>query len=269
MQRIWPIALRIQILTTSIILSLVVVWRLDSFSQLLGPTMLALGLWVIFGAAQLSRGAKSAGEGSLESWTISPNSGFWVVPAAAAFAGPAGVSIAVLANVVSTIQVSVWVYFLRRDAPTPQRRSTSWVDQSPILASIAGFLIHLVAKAPASTASVLTIAGPLLAFSGAALFAGSALHPHNRGEANDARAARRWMWLSAIRVAYYLLVFALASRKDLEIVAVLTGFSAPSFMPVQLSVLYGYRNAVVMCAVRWGWIFVPVGLGIAAALRYG
>ena len=269
MQRVWPVALRVQILTTSIILSLVVVWRLDSFSQLVGPAMLALGLWVIFGAVQLSRGAKSAGEGSLESWTISPNSGFWVVPAAAAFAGPAGVSIAVLANVVSTIQVSVWVYLLRRDAPNPQRRSTSWVDQSSILASILGFIIHLVAKAPASTASVLTIAGPLLAFSGAALFAGSAMHPHNRADKSDISATRRWIWLSAIRVGYYLLVFTFASRKALEIVAVLTGFSAPSFMPVQLSVLYGYRNSVVMCALRWGWIFVPIGLGFAAVLRYG
>ena len=267
-QRLWPIALRVQILTTSIVLSMVVVWRLDSFGQLLGPVVLACGLWVIFGAAQLSRGSRSGGEAALESWTISPNSGFWVVPAASAFAGSAGVSIAVLANVVCTVQVSLWIYMLRRDAPHPQRRSTSWVDQSPILASVAGLLIHLIVKAPPVTGSVLTFAGPLLAFSGAALFAGSVLHPQNRAAPIDVGAYRRWAWLSVVRVGYYLVVFAFATNKALEIVAVLTGLSAPSFLPVQLSVLYGYRNAMVLAAVRWTWLFAPFGLGVAAFLHY-
>jgi hypothetical protein len=109
----------------------------------------------------------------------------------------------------------------------------------------------------------------MLAFSGAALFAGSAMHPHNRAGKIDAGSYWRWGWLSAVRVGYYLVVFAFTSRKALEIVAVLTGFSAPSFMPVQLSVLYGYRNAVVRTAVVWGWTLAPVGLGFAALLHYG
>ena len=237
-------------------------------SQLVGPLLLALGLWVVFAAVYVSRGSQSAGESALESWTISPNSGFWVVPAAAAFAGSSGVSIAVLANVVSTAQVGVWIYLLRRDAPQPQRRSTSWVDQSSLLASLAGLLLHLVAKAPAATTDVLTYAGPMLAFSGAALFAGSALHPVNVGRERDIAAVHRWAWLSAVRMGYYLAVFALATRKALAIDAVLTGFSAPSFMPIQLSLLYGYRNAVVTTAVRWSWLFAPVGLGVAAWLHY-
>jgi len=129
-------------------------------------------------------------------------------------------------------------------------------------------VIHLIVKAPSVTGSVLTFAGPLLAFSGAALFAGSVLHPQNRGTAVGAAAYRRWAWLSVIRVGYYLVVFAFATGKALEIVAVLTGLSAPSFLPVQLSVLYGYRNAVVLAAVRWTWLFAPFGLGIAAFLHY-
>jgi len=61
---------------------------------------------------------------------------------------------------------------MRRDAPFRQRRATSWVDQSPLLASFVGLSLHLVGAAPSWTADVLTRAGPLLAFSGAALFTG-------------------------------------------------------------------------------------------------
>ena len=50
-------------------------------------------------------------------------------------------------------------------------------------------------------------------------------------------------------------------------VAVLTALSAPSFQPIQLSVLYGYRSEVVVVAVRWGWILAPLGLGAAALVR--
>ena len=51
-------------------------------------------------------------------------------------------------------------------------------------------------------------------------------------------------------------------------VAVLTALSAPSFQPIQLSVLYGYRSEVVVAAVRWGWILAPLGLVAAALVRY-
>jgi len=48
---------------------------------------------------------------------------------------------------------------------------------------------------------------------------------------------------------------------------VLSGLSAPSFQPVQLAVLYGYRSEVVMTAIRWGWLAVPAGLGLALLVR--
>jgi hypothetical protein len=267
-QRAWPVVLRIQILVTSATLSLVAAWRLTSARQLVGPVALSAGLWLVLGAVLLTRGRRSAGQSALEAWALSPNSGFWVVPAAAAFAGPTGTMIAVLANVITTAWSAVCVHLMRRDAPVRQRRSTSWVDQSPVIASVAGLLLHGVAPAPAWTADVLVLAGPLLAFSGAALFTGSVIHPHNLSVPRSEHAVRRWTWLTIGRVAYYALVAlaaSLAQSTPLAVVAVLTALSAPSFQPIQLAVLYGYRSELVVAAVRWGWILAPFGL-VAAAL---
>jgi hypothetical protein len=83
-------------------------------------------------------------------------------------------------------------------------------------------------------------------------------------------AIRRWTWLTVVRIAYYAvvaLVAGLAGSTPLAVVAVLSGLSAPSFQPVQLAVLYGYRSEVVVAAVRWGWLLAPFGLGLAAAIR--
>ncbi len=269
-QRIWPVVLRVQILVTSATLSLVAAWRLTSIGELLGPLALAAGLWLMLGLALATRGRRSAGEGSLEAWAVSPNSGFWVVPAATAFAGSAGAMIAVLANVITTAWGGVCVHLMRRDAPIRQRRSTTWVDQSPILASGVGLALHAIGPAPGWTADVLTLAGPLLAFSGAALFSGSVIHPHNLAVPRSEHALRRWTWLAAVRVAYYLVVAVaagLASSTPLAVVAVLSGLGAPSFQPIQLAVLYGYRSEVVVAAVRWGWLLAPVGLVVAALVR--
>lgn len=269
-QRVWPLVLRAQILATSATLSLVATWRLTSASELLGPLALAAGMWLMLGVSLLTRGRRSEGEGALEAWAVSPNSSFWVVPAATAFAGSTGTLIAVLANVITTAWGAVCVHLMRRDAPVRQRRATSWVDQSPVLASIVGLLLHLVGAAPSWTADVLTLAGPLLAFSGAALFVGSVIHPHNLAVRHTEHALRRWTWLSAVRVAYYLVVALgalAASSTPIAIVAVLTGLSAPSFQPVQQAVLYGYRCELVVVAVRWGWLLAPGGLVAAALLR--
>jgi hypothetical protein len=114
---------------------------------------------------------------------------------------------------------------------------------------------------------VLTLAGPLLAFSGAALFAGSVAHPHNLSTARPSHDVRRLAWLSAVRVVYFLLVATLTASVPLAVVAALSGLSAPSFQPIQLAVLYGYRSGVVNAAVRWGWALAPLGLGLAALLR--
>ena len=263
-QRSWPVFLRVQILATSATLSLVAAWRLTSVGQLLGPLALSAGMWLLLGATLLSRGKRSAGQSSLEAWAVTPNASFWVVPTAAAFAGSAGTQIAVLANVITTAWNAVAVHLMRRDAPFPQRRSTTWVDQSPVLASLVGLLLHAVGPAPAWTADVLTLAGPLLAFSGAALFTGSVIHPHNLAVPRTVHAVRRWAWLTVVRVAYYALVATVAwfaGSNALAVVAVLTALSAPSFQPIQLSVLYGYRSEVVVAAVRWGWILAPARLG--------
>jgi predicted permease len=269
-RRVWPLVLRAQILVTSATLSLVAAWRLTTAGELLGPVALSAGLWLMLGLTEATRRGRRAGLGSLEAWAVVPNSGFWVVPTAAAFAGSAGTMIAVLANVITTGWSAACVHLMRRDAPFPQRRSTSWVDQSPVLASLVGLVFHVFGAAPSWTADILTVAGPLLAFSGAALFAGSVVHPHNVGVPRTEHAVRRWAWLTGVRVVYFMLVAlaaGAAGSTPLAVVAVLSALSAPSFQPVQLAVLYGYRSEVVMTAVRWGWLLAPFGLILAALIR--
>jgi hypothetical protein len=268
-QRAWPIVLRIQILLTAATLSLFAAWRLTALTQLVGPLVLAGGLWFLFVVAVATRGERSTGEGALESWAVGPNSGFWVVPVAAAFAGSAGAMIAVLANAANAAENAVCVHLMRRDAPLRQRRSTSWVDQSPVLALAAGLLLHLAGPAPGSSKEVLALAGPLLAFSGAALFAGSVVHPHNLSVPKSDHALRRWTWLTALRVGYFMLIVACTSSTPLAVVAAVSALSAPSFTPIQQAVLYGYRSGVVNVGVRWGWVLAPLGLGLAAAIRWG
>jgi len=268
LQRAWPVVLRIQILITSATLSLFAAWRLTALGQLVGPLLLAGGLWFLFIVSVISRGDRSPGEASLESWAVGPNSGFWVVPAATAFAGSAGTMIAVLANAANAAENAVCVHLMRRDAPIPQRRSTTWVDQSPLLAVGLGLLLHVAGRAPASSKDILTLAGPLLAFSGAAVFAGSVIHPHNMSVPKSSHAVRRWSWLTALRVAYFLLIVVGTSSTALAVVAALSALSAPSFAPVQQAVLYGFRSSVVNVAVRWGWVLAPFGLGLAALIRW-
>lgn len=267
-QRAWPVVLRIQILLTSATLSLFAAWRLTALGQLVGPLLLAGGLWFLFMVSVISRGHRSPGEAALESWAVGPNSGFWVVPAATAFAGSAGAMIAVLANAANTAENAVCVHLMRRDAPVAQRRSTTWVDQSPLLAVALGLLFHVAGRAPSSSRDILTLAGPLLAFSGAALFAGSVVHPHNVSIPKSSHAFRRWSWLTTLRVGYFLLIVVGTSSTALAVVAALSALSAPSFAPIQQAVLYGFRSSVVNVAVRWGWILAPIGLGVAAAIRW-
>ena len=54
-QRVWPVVLRSQILLTSATLSLFAAWRLTALSQLVGPLVLAGGLWVLYVAAVARR----------------------------------------------------------------------------------------------------------------------------------------------------------------------------------------------------------------------
>jgi hypothetical protein len=268
-EKAWPIVLRSQILLTSATLSLVAAWRLTTLGQVVGPLILAGATWALLVVAFVTRAERSPGEAMMESWAVGPNSGFWVVPAATAFAGATGTMIAVLANAANAAQNAVCVHFMRRDAPIRQRRSTTWIDQSPVLALVVGLLLHFGGRAPASSRDVLSLAGPLLAFSGAALFAGSVVHPHNLSVPTSGRSVRRWAWLTALRVGYFLLIVICTASTPLAVVAALSALSAPSFTPIQLAVLYGFRSGVVNVAVRWGWMLAPFGLGLAAILRWG
>jgi hypothetical protein len=267
-KRIWPIVLRAQILLTATVLTGVAVWRVSGFGQLGGPLLLSISLLVPFAGAAFTRGRQSSGEVALESWAVSANSGYWVVPAAAALAGPTGTMVAALVTVPNTIVYMWWTAILRRDAPTPQTRSTGWADYSPLLAAAAGLGLRFLRPAPSSTSEILTWIGPLLAFSGAALVSGSVLHPHNLAITRSRDSLWRWSWLTGLRVASCVVIFTTAPSRPLKIVAVLTAFSAPAFNPIQLTVLYGYRSSIVNGAVRWGWFLAPFGLAIATYVRY-
>jgi len=69
-------------------------------------------------------------------------------------------------------------------------------------------------------------------------------------------------------VLYFVLIAVFTSSTALAVVAVLSALSAPSFTPIQLAVLYGFRSGLVNVAVRWGWVLAPVGLGAAALIRW-
>jgi hypothetical protein len=266
-QRLWPTVLRTQIFITAMVLTGVAVWRVRSIGELKVPLLLCGALLLPFLGALVTRKNQSTGELALEAWAVAPNSGYWVIPVATAFGGAPAALVAALVNVLNTAVNSWWVAFLRRDAPRPQRRATSWADYSPLIATVIGLLLHLLHSAPSATKEVLTWAGPLLAFSGAALVAGSILHPHNLAISSTRQSLWRWAWLTGIRVAFCLVILTTVSSKALRIVVVLTALSAPAFNPVQLAVLYGYRSSVVNTAIRWGWALVPLGLLGAALLR--
>ena len=155
-QRAWPVFLRAQILATSATLSLVAAWRLTSVGRVArAPRPVRRACGSCSARPWSSRGERSAGQGSLEAWAVAPT-------AASGSSRPPRPSpdrpapmIAVLANVITTAWNAVAVHLMRRDAPFRQRRSTTWVDQSPVLASLVGLLLHVVGPAPAWTADVL------------------------------------------------------------------------------------------------------------------
>ena len=250
-QRVWPIVLRVQILLTSATLSLVAAWRLTSIGQLVGPLGWPGGSGSVPVARSRDAGRRSTGEAMLESWAVGPNSGFWVVPVATAFAGSAGTHDRRAGQVVNVAWNAVAVHFMRRDAPIRQRRSTTWVDQSPILALAVGLLLHAVGPC-----SALHEGRPDTGRTPAGLLGCRPLRRIRRpsaqlGGAQTGHAVRRWGWLTALRVAYYLVVVGVRTRPrpPLAIVAALSGLSAPSFQPIQQAVLYGFRSGVVNAAV--------------------
>jgi hypothetical protein len=267
LQRSWPVYLRLQLVATAALLGLFSAWRLTEFRQIVAPILIAAVGWLLFGAARLIRGNRSTGLVQLEGWAAFPNGAFWVLPVAGGLLGPAGSMLAALTNAVYAIPNAVCIHMMRRDALIPQRRSTSWVDQSVLLSVVIGVLLHLAGPAPAASHWVLTVAGPVLAFIGAALYMGSVFHPHNASVERTAPDYWRWLFLTGVRIVFLLVIALATGSTTVAVVAVLSALGPPAFNPPQQAVLYGYRSGVVMVAVRWGWVFLPVGLAIALVLR--
>lgn len=263
----WPVYLRIQLVATAALLGLFSAWRLTAPRQIVAPIVIAGVGGVLLGAAYLVRGGHSTGLSQLEGWAAFPNSTFWVLPIGGALIGPSASVIAALTNAVYAAPNAVCVHLMRRDAPLPQRHSTSWLDQSMLVAVVIGLLLHLTGPAPAASHWVLVVAGPLLAFVGAALYTGSVFHPHNTSVRRTVAEGRRWVLLTGIRVAYLAAIAVATNSTAVAVIAVLSAFGPPAFNPPQQAVLYGYRSGLVMIAVRWGWLFLPVGLVLALLIR--
>jgi hypothetical protein len=261
-QRDWPIYLRAQLLVTAATVGFFAAWGLTAPRELAGPFLIAGVGWVLLAAAVLARRKASLGEAALEAWAAGPNGAFWALPVAGIWAGSPAIMIAALANALFAAPNAVCIHLMRRDAPVRQRHRTSWVDQSALLALAVGLLLHFAGPAPRWSHVVLGVSGPVLAFTGAALFIGSVIHPHNLTVDRATSSIFRWLWLSALRAAYLLPIALFASSRPLQIVAVLCALGAPAFNPIQQAVLYGYRSSVVNTAVRWGWLALPLGLAV-------
>lgn len=267
LRRGWPAYLRIQLVATAALVGLFSAWRLTGAHEIVAPIALAGVGGLLLVVARLIRGDRSAGLAELEGWAAFPNGTFWVLPIAGALVGATASTITALANAVYAGPNAICIHLMRRDAPFPQRRSTTWTDQSMLLAVVVGLCLHVVGPAPEASRWVLDVAGPLLAFVGAGLYTGSVLHPHNASVARTADAFRRFVLLSAVRVIYLVIVALVTRSTAVAVIAVLSAFGPPAFNPPQQAVLYGYRSGVVMVAVRWSWILVPIGLGTALLIR--
>ena len=267
LQHAWPVYLRAQLVATAALLGLFSVWRLTAVHQIVDPVVLAMVGWLLLGGAVLVRGPRSQGLAALEGWTAFPNGAFWVQPLAGALLGPGGSLISALTNAAYATSNAASIHLMRRDAPIRQRPATTWIDQSMLVAVAAGLVLHLAGPAPDASRWVLIVAGPLLAFVGAALYMGSVFHPHNVSVVPDRSDTSRWLLLTAVRIAYLVVVALVVRSTAVEVIAVLSAFGPPAFNPPQQAVLYGYRSGVVVAAARRGWAFLPVGLALALLIR--
>jgi hypothetical protein len=267
LRRGWPVYLRVQLVATAGLLGLFSAWRLTAPRQIVAPVVMAAAGGALLGVSFLLRGPRSTGLSQLEGWTAFPNSTFWVLPVGGALAGTPASVVAALTNAAYAVPTAVCIHLLRRDAPIHQRHSTSWLDQSMLVAVAIGLLLHLSGPAPAASHWVLVVAGPLLAFVGAALYTGSVLHPHNSSVGRTRHEGRRWLLLVAVRVVILGTVAVVTGSTAVAVIALLSAFGPPAFNPPQQAVLYGYRSGLVMIAARWGWLFLPVGLALALVVR--
>jgi hypothetical protein len=262
----WRVVIRTQLILVSVFVSFLAAWRLTGIADLLWPLIGgALGI-ALLGAAYVvtPAGPERPGRAALRGWAVLPNGGYWVIPVATVIAGAPGAVVAVLIDRVFVAIAGGLTWQLRRYAPIPQRTRTGWVDQAPVIALLVGLLVNYASDPPDWTATALVWTAPLLALTGAAVFVGSVLHPSQRIAWRPGM--RAWASLSAVRIALFLPVILIAPTAAVAVVFALFAFTIPAFFPPQLSILYGYRDAVVAAAVRWGWVFAVPGIAVAALL---
>ena len=262
--RTWRLVIRYQIVAVSVGVSILAAWRLEGLADLAWPFIaVAFTLVIMFVAwSTTPRGTDRTGRAVLRGWSANANGGFWVIPVATAIAGAPGAVFAVIVDRLYIVIFGFFTWVLRRHAPDRQRMRTSWIDQAPVIALGVGLILNVTSETPPWTATALESAAPLLALSGSAVFVGSVLHPSQRIPWRPGVPV--WAALSAVRILLFVPAALLAPTPEIAIAFVLFGFTIPAFFPPQLSILYGYRDAVVAATARWGWIWaVP---GIAAAL---
>ncbi len=261
--RVWPRLVRAQLLVATVALSIVAVWRIEGLADFLWPVIMIGAFAVVLGAslATTGTGKGQAGGAAMRAWAATSNISFWVIPIAAASIGPSAVVVAVLVDRLGAPLWAVFIWLLRRDAPRPQRRATSWIDQSPMLALVVGLVLRATTPAPDWTTVTPLLLVPLLAVSGSALFVGSILHPAQRMSARPGM--RAWVLLVGLRVLLFAPIAWYAPNRAVALVAVLCGLSIPAFGPAQFSTVYGYREPAVAASTRYGWFVGAVGLILA------
>ena len=263
---VWRVIIRYQIVVVSVGVSILAAWRLEGFADL-GWPLLAAGITAVIMACAwwtTPRGSDRTGRAVLRGWSANANGGFWVIPVATAIAGAPGAVFAVIVDRRYIVIFGFFTWILRRNAPQPQRMRTSWVDQAPVIALGIGLVLNITRETPEWTATALAWAAPLLALSGAAVFVGSVLHPSQRIAWRPG--VRTWAFLSAVRILLFVPAALLAPTPEIAIAFVLFGFTIPAFFPPQLSILYGYRDAVVAATARWGWVWAAPGVALAVTL---
>lgn len=256
----WRVFIRTQLLLSSALISLLAGWQLGGWSDLLWPVLvtavcvLLIGIAYFLTPASPSRPAHAV----LGGWSAIPNPGFWLVPMSDAIAGGPGVIVAVFIDRLARAVFGVFVWILRRHAPIRQRKRTSFIDEAPFIALIAGLVLNYFSDAPEWTWTVINFAAPVLAATGAAVFIGSVMHPSQQIAWRPG--VRVWVILTAVRIALMVPMVLLAPTPAIAVVLALGAFSIPAFFPPQFSVLYGYADSVVAASVRLAWFLAPIGV---------
>jgi hypothetical protein len=261
----WRLVIRAQLLLSSGLIALLAGWDLHGWSDVEWPLIITVVSILLIGIAYLltSPSPSRSAYAVLRGWSTIPNPAFWLVPMSAAIAGMTGAIIAVFIDQIARATFGVFVWILRRHAPVPQKKRTSFIDQAPFIALVLGLILNFFSDAPDWTNNVLDLAAPLLAITGAAVFIGSIMQPSQRIPWRPG--VRIWVTLTVVRIAILLALIPLAPSPAIDVVLVLGAFSIPAFLPPQYSVLYGYSDSVVAASVRLSWFLAPIGL-VAAYL---